>query len=211
VENRTTIRYKNWDYTHPGAYFITICTKNKECFFGEIINRKLKISKIGRIAEEYLIAIPNHFLHVIVAQCVVMPNHIHLILYLKRIAGTSHGVSLPDDMEDNIEPCHGMALPDCMEDDVGTRHVVSTHPSHNEFGKPIKGSVSVIINQFKSSVKRWCNKNNHSHFEWQSRFHEHFIRNDEEYSRIRDYIYSNPSKWEIDMFYKAKELSQGPK
>ena len=170
------------------------------------MNRKLQISKIGRIAEEYLIAIPNHFSHATVSQYVVMPNHIHLILYLKRIVGTSHGMYTTDYILNDVETSHGMSLPDDMIDNVGTHHGVSTDQSHNEFGKPIKGSVSVIINQFKSSVKRWCNKNNHSHFEWQSRFHEHFIRNEEEYSRIRDYIYSNPSQWEIDMFYKAQGI-----
>jgi len=49
----------------------------------------------------------------------------------------------------------------------------------NQFSKPIAGSISIIINQYKSSVKRWCNKNGHEYFQWQSRFHDHIIQNEE--------------------------------
>jgi putative transposase len=64
----------------------------------------------------------------------------------------------------------------------------------NEFSKPVKNSLSVIINQYKSSVKRWCNKNGHLRFEWQSRFYDHIIRDDQSFDEIRHYILTNPSK-----------------
>ncbi|HQY51313.1 MAG TPA: transposase, partial [Ignavibacteria bacterium] len=86
-----------------------------------------------------------------------------------------------------------------------TRHGVSQQDgisqqeqSTNKFGKLNKNSVSVIINQFKSSVKRWCNKNGHENFKWQPRFHDHIIRNEGEHKRIKQYIIDNPSNWKED-------------
>ena len=74
----------------------------------------------------------------------------------------------------------------------------------NQFSKPIAGSVSVIIQQYKSSVTRWCNKNNHKCFKWQSRFYDHIIRNDESYQNISDYIINNPAKWKEDKYNKQR-------
>jgi putative transposase len=88
--------------------------------------------------------------------------------------------------------------------DVGTRHGVSTQPqmNRNQFGKPISGSVSIIINQYKSSVKCWCNKNGHQYFTWQPRFHDHIIRNETSRQKIAEYIVSNPAQWKEDRFYQ---------
>ena len=72
----------------------------------------------------------------------------------------------------------------------------------NQFSKPISGSISVIIQQYKASVKRWCNKNDASNFQWQSRFYEHIIRNDEAYQTIAEYIINNPANWNCDKFLK---------
>jgi REP element-mobilizing transposase RayT len=75
-------------------------------------------------------------------------------------------------------------------------------PLHNkstsQFGKPVRNSLSIIINQYKGSVKRWANRNNYLEFSWQTRFYDHIIRNEKELYRIRKYIEQNPLKWEID-------------
>jgi len=71
----------------------------------------------------------------------------------------------------------------------------------NQFSKPLKNSVSVIINQFKSSVKRWCNKNGFVNFEWQSRFYDHIVHDESSIEDIRVYIKSNPSNWTSDDLY----------
>ncbi|MBU2444796.1 MAG: transposase [Bacteroidetes bacterium] len=70
--------------------------------------------------------------------------------------------------------------------------------NENQFSKPIKKSLSVIINQFKGSVKRWCNKNGCPNFFWQPRFYDRIIRNEKELYQIRKYIEQNPLKWEIE-------------
>ena len=68
----------------------------------------------------------------------------------------------------------------------------------NIFGPLNPKSLSLIINQFKGSVKRWCNKNGYEYFQWQFRFHDHIIRNEKSLNKIRHYIHNNPMKWERD-------------
>lgn len=180
--------------------------------FGEITDGKMKLNEIGEIAYKYLNEIPNHFSHVEMGEFIVMPNHVHCVLVLHK-KKDNMGIS------NDIETHNGVGTPN----DVGTRHVVSVRdaneipvgaqyivPLHlppettiniNQFSKPIPGSVSVIIQQYKSSVKRWCNKNNYENFKWQSRFHDHIIRNEISFHKISEYIINNPAKWEEDKFY----------
>ena len=54
-------RLQNWDYGSNAAYFITICTKNRKHFFGEIINKDMQLNDVGKLAEQYWLEIPNHF------------------------------------------------------------------------------------------------------------------------------------------------------
>ncbi|HEX8313474.1 MAG TPA: transposase [Flavisolibacter sp.] len=70
----------------------------------------------------------------------------------------------------------------------------------NNFGKPVAGSVSVIINQFKGAVTRWCKENN-CYFDWQNRFYDHVIRDEKEYRAIKNYIINNPGNWKDDRFF----------
>ena len=121
-----------------------------------------------------------------------MPNHIHGILILDySLVGTRHGVSLRSTSCDDVGPCHGMALPTRQE--YGQKI--------NQFSKPVRYSVSVIINQFKSSVKRWCNKNGSNYFQWQSRFYDQILHNEESIDWIREYIGNNPKNWSDDELY----------
>lgn len=77
---RRSIRLPEYDYSKPNAYFITICSYNKKQIFGKVSNSKIMLSKIGKIAEKYLIEIPNHFNDVFIDEYVIMPDHIHLII-----------------------------------------------------------------------------------------------------------------------------------
>jgi len=89
--------------------------------------------------------------------------------------------------------------PDNPNNPVRPSHVMAQQ--HNQFSKPIPGSISVIIQQYKSSVTRFVNKNNISHFSWQSRFYEHIIRNEQSYQQIAEYIINNPKNWQEDIFF----------
>ena len=80
IHNRNSIRLKHFDYSNDGKYFITICTKNRECNLGKIINAHIKLSKIGEIVQKYWNEIPQHFKNIKLDQFIIMPNHLHGII-----------------------------------------------------------------------------------------------------------------------------------
>ncbi|MBI3591049.1 MAG: transposase [Candidatus Melainabacteria bacterium] len=77
-------RLPNWNYSSDGFYFITICTKNRKCFFGNIINGQIELSEIGKIVQKYWQEIPQHFENVSLDEFVIMPNHLHGIVVIEN-------------------------------------------------------------------------------------------------------------------------------
>lgn len=158
-------RLKDWDYSTPWWYYVTVNTKDHICWFGEVTKNKMILNELGKVAENYWKEIPKHCPSVELDYYIVMPNHLHGIIILN-----------------NVETCHGMSL-----------------QSHErKFSQPIKNSLSMVINQFKGAVKRWCNKNDYSAFAWQPRFYDRIICNEQELFNIRKYIEQNPLKWELE-------------
>ena len=98
--HRRSMRLQGYDYSQAGLYFITICTHNRECLFGDIANGEMIWNDMGKIANEYWLEIPNHFPNAVLHEHIVMPNHTHGIIELTDSVGASH---------------------------VGTRHGVSLH------------------------------------------------------------------------------------
>lgn len=222
IHQRRSVRVKGHDYSQEGLYFITICVQGRLCLFGEITKGKMILNDVGKIANEYWMEIPKHFSNIELHKYIVMPNHVHGIIEIAgpshgmappditgNIVGTRHGVSIVGTSHETgiVGTRHGVSLPDATDNAVRPRHGVAqpppAQPNINQFGKPVSGSVPVVINQYKSSVKRWCNKNGHQYFRWQSRFYDHIIRNEQSYSTISDYITNNPVKWQDDKFYSA--------
>jgi len=82
--NRKTTRLHGYNYSSPGIYFITICTQNRECIFGEIINNTMQLNQYGKIvfASWQHLSTKNN---VQLDECVVMPNHIHGIIMICRL------------------------------------------------------------------------------------------------------------------------------
>jgi putative transposase len=80
IHHRRSIRLKDYDYSQVGAYYVTICTWNKECLLGDIANSEIKISPIGVIIQKEWNEIPNRFPNVQLDAFVMMPNHIHGII-----------------------------------------------------------------------------------------------------------------------------------
>ena len=85
-----SIRLKNWDYGNDTAYFITVCTQNREHFLGEIENGIMKVSPAGAIAHVLWYKIKNHANNIELGEFVVMPNHIHGILILDGNINGNH-------------------------------------------------------------------------------------------------------------------------
>jgi REP element-mobilizing transposase RayT len=82
--NRKSIRLKGYDYSQPGEYFITICTHDKKCVFGKVIEEKIILSPIGEIAKKCWEEIPEHYPKVELDEYIIMPNHIHGIIIMSE-------------------------------------------------------------------------------------------------------------------------------
>lgn len=194
-----TTRATWWDYAGNGAYFITINTKNRECFFGEIYDGKMNYSEIGQLADKYWLEIPDHFPGVKLDAHIVMPNHMHGILIIDKMDhdggdGMVGDAGIVGDGGIVETPKLGVSTadPSRKPTDPPARHRTG---SATKKWKP--QTIGVIINQYKRkcTIDAW--KINPV-FAWQSRFHDHIIRNDQEFQRIRNYIINNPKNWETD-------------
>jgi REP element-mobilizing transposase RayT len=90
-----TTRLNGYDYSKPGNYFITICTKDREQLFGEIMNEKIILSETGKIVSECWLDLPNHYPNIILDEFMVMPNHFHGIIIIRNGSDNNlkHGLS----------------------------------------------------------------------------------------------------------------------
>lgn len=137
----------------------------------------MALNQTGEIASRHIQGIKEHIAGVTVANYVVMPNHIHIILLVAPpTVGTRYIVS-------------ANRLP-CMAPETRT-------PCMASLQEKSKKTVPRAIQQFKASVSRETQIRGL----WQPRYHDHIIRNEQEYQKIWDYITTNPSKWEEDCFY----------
>ena len=89
INKRKKNRLQNYNYSNPGYYYITICTKNFVEYFGEISNEKMRLNELGKIADSKCREIPNHYDNVEIEIFKVMPNHIHLIIILNEVGKDS--------------------------------------------------------------------------------------------------------------------------
>lgn len=80
IHNRKSIRLKGYDYSKEGLYFITICTQNRECLFGEIINGKMILNNAGKMVEEIYNELSDVYKNIKFLEFVIMPNHFHSII-----------------------------------------------------------------------------------------------------------------------------------
>ena len=174
-------RLQNWDYSSNGAYFITICTQNREHYFGDVVNGEMQLNELGQLAEKYWIEIPQHFSFIELGNFVVMPNHTHGILIIDKM--------------DVVVP-------------VETLHCNVSTPTNTTNNKneqmanisPKSGTISTIIRSYKSVVSKNA-RSIHADFGWQSRFHDHIIRDEQSYQTISNYIINNPVNWAEDKFH----------
>ena len=82
--HRRSIRLKEYDYSWPAWYYLTICTSNRECVLGKIVDEKMVLSQWGNLAQQQWVWLPKHFPTVELDAYVVMPNHIHGIIIINN-------------------------------------------------------------------------------------------------------------------------------
>ncbi len=167
-----------WCNYNEGCYFITICTALKIHYFGEIIDTKMIYTTIGDYALQCILKIQQLHPSVIIPYYVVMPNHIHLIV---SMTGTEQVGTPP------------VETPQCDVSIIITRNANMQRIANQ------CGTLSHLISQFKTAVTKYA-RNNYIEFEWQTRFHDHIIKNDKEFARISEYIQNNVYRWSDDCY-----------
>ncbi len=171
-------RLKGWDYSSPGHYFITICTKNRECFFGNVLRGEIVLSEIGKIVDSEWLKSFEIRSELWCDEYCIMPNHIHGIVIINGNDGNGTAVE-----------AHGRA---------------PLRPNNTPFNiKRSPRSISSFVAGFKSSATKIINelRNTPGIPVWQPRFHDHIIRDENELRRIRQYIIDNPVNWQKDDNY----------
>lgn len=181
-----TTRLQNWDYGADALYFVTICTAHRQCFFGEVENGEMRLSNLGKIAQQFWNEIPNHFPFVLLGEYVVMPNHIHGILTFEKPYSRNEMSVIETPLSNNET-----VSPKCRR-------------TFNASQKWKTDTLGVVVNQYKRMVTIHA-RQIVPDFGWQSRFYDHIIRNDSSFLRITSYIEQNPSKWADDKFSNAIE------
>jgi REP element-mobilizing transposase RayT len=188
LPKRKPNRLKCYDYSQNGAYFITLCAKDKKCLFGKVVGDAAlgvpptdrahstdcghdvedaalgaphtELSKIGKIVERFIFGIGD-----MLDVYVIMPNHVHMILIVDSENGTS---SVTSD---------------------GTPRAAS----------PTKAVIPKVINSFKGLTTKKA-----GFALWQRSYYDHVIRDEEDYLHVAEYIETNPIKWKLDRLYREE-------
>lgn len=180
-------RLQNWDYGWNAIYFVTICTKDRNHYFGEMKNGEMQLLPIGTIADVLWHELNNHFDNVKLDAFVVMPNHIHGIIAINNDGGNG---------------CNGrdnacVVSTSCV---VPTSCDVPKTIGQRRFQHQGSGTLSSIVGAYKSAVSRHVHRLGYE-FAWQPRFYDRIIRNNDALTRVQTYIVNNPLNWKEDKFY----------
>lgn len=180
--HRRSIRLKGYDYSQPGAYFVTIVTQDRACLFGEVVDGEMRLNELGEIVAWTWRDLPNHVPNVALDAFVVMPNHVH-------------GIIVSIDAPNAPAPVGAGSEP------------APTQPIPGPFNEPIPGGIAAkryalpeIVRQFKTFSARRINERRGTPGGpvWQRNYYEHIIRNEESLNQIRQYIANNPLQWALD-------------
>ena len=166
--HRRSIRLKGYDYTQPGAYFITFCSYQRAHIFGEVVNGEMILNDVGKIARDewFKTAELRSYVKLYEDEFVIMPNHGHGIIWIVDEAGIRQR-RVPTS-ESFGKPVKG-SIPTIV--------------------RAYKSAVTYAVN---------AAENQRGAVLWQKNYYEHIIRNDRELNNIYWYIVNNPLNWQLD-------------
>jgi REP element-mobilizing transposase RayT len=180
--HRRSIRLPHYDYSQSGIYFVTICTHQKQCLFGEIKQGEMIFNQIGKMVAQEWLKSSIIRQEIELDEWIIMPNHLHGIVVITKNDDGSRDERVNYDKSATIE---GASLAPLREHDNGGWQ-----------RKP--RSLSSFIWGFKSSVtkriKSICEQVNP--IIWQRNYYEKIVRNEYQLNQIREYIINNPQKWD---------------
>jgi len=179
------MRLHEYDYSLEGLYFVTICTQDRICRFGEITEGEMVLNNIGKMVKMCWLALKDRFTNIELHEYCVMPNHLHGIIQIT----------------DDVQPIVGVPLVGTRSEENGQpQGIAPTSKATKSIGDIIGAFKSVTTNEYIQGVK----EKNWRTFDgklWQRNYYEHIIRNDESYNKIAEYIYENPECWQTDDYY----------
>lgn len=178
-KNEST-RLQSWDYSSASAYFVTLVTRNRVHYFGQIQDGEMQCSAIGQLVADEWTKGPalRPDMNIRLGAWQVMPDHFHAILEIGKNPYNSRRRSNKTS-----------ALPKENMDTITS----TKQAAQNSFGPQAKNLASVIRG-FKGAVTRAARKVNPD-FAWQSRYHDRIIRDQKAYDTITQYIIDNPKNW----------------
>src|SRR5271168_291460 len=173
LPNRKTLRLKGYDYSHAGAYFVTICTANKKPLLGSIVDGHVTLSPAGEIVRAVWNALPSRFPRLLLDEFVIMPNHFHAVL-----AFVGEGLAPPAATIAKLAPPGSAPLAE----------------------KSANCSIPDVIGAFKSISTIQVNRHLRTKGSalWQRSYHDHIVRTGEDMGNIQRYIFENPLLWSSD-------------
>jgi putative transposase len=107
--NRRSIRLRRYDYSSAGAYFVTICTKDRECLFGKVVEGEMRMNTWGDIVRACWDNLSRHYGRVVTDAFVVMPNHVHGIIMITDDRNDNVGTGLKPAPTSNHTKRHGLS------------------------------------------------------------------------------------------------------
>ena len=204
---RKPLRLSDYDYTQAGAYFVTICTQNRSCLFGTIVDGEMLLNEIGQIVEEQLHAIPKRFPQARLDEYIVMPNHIHAIITI--VGAPLAGARNTDGVSGNSGNPVGAPLAGALN--TNGAHVTDGASGNRATARVAPTTLGDIVGAYKSLCVHFCLAwaRNHDNERllgtlWQRNYWEHIIRDEPELHRIREYIRNNPLQWQHDTLHPTQ-------
>ena len=204
IRRRHSIRLKGYDYSQPGAYFVTIVTQDRLCLFGDVVGGTVRLNGAGRLAQAAWERLPCRFPGIDLDAFVVMPNHIHGIIAINGPvgappAGAPDATGAPD--------AAGVADPAGAPDPVGTVGAPLVGARNPDGRATTRGAPTVgdVVGAYKSlttvEYTRGVRALDWPPFRrrlWPRNYYERIVRDDESRDRIRQYILDNPAQWGSD-------------
>ena len=208
IHHRRSIRMKGYDYSSPGAYFVTTVTHKRECLFGDVVEGSVHLSKMGGIVQQVWLDLSNRYSYVVLDAFCIMPNHVHGIIILTDTLGRGGSElqlpSVPDQIQEksNIESNEILTRPyiqyPSMSDQI--REKSKTESNGNQTRPDTRHGIPEIVRAIKSFSARRINRLRGIPGVpvWQRNYYERIIRNENELNAIRRYILYNPLQWKLD-------------
>ena len=218
--HRKSIRLKGYDYSKAGLYYITICTQDRSCLFGDVLDGEMFLNQAGKMIEKWYFKLESKYSDIKCHEMVIMPNHLHCIIENVGPVGTNAEADPRVCLEQNVLGEHidaevitvdiegnhdevndeDWAEPDIGQEYIGNNeHVGRDEHVGSSLPRVMQWFKTMSTNEYIQGVKThgWPRFNGKL---WQRSYHERIIHDEHSYNNISQYIRNNPKKWSADKF-----------